>query len=73
MPVVLSIIGQKGGVGKSTLARAIAVVAVQGSLRVKLIDLDFGQQTSVRWSSTRASSRTLNMIDAQAFPLSRMR
>ncbi len=45
MPVVLSIIGQKGGVGKSTLARAVAVVAVQGSLRVKLIDLDIGQQT----------------------------
>lgn len=67
MPVVLSIIGQKGGVGKSTLARAIAVVATQGNLRVKLFDLDIGQQTSVRWSTTRATSRTLKKIDAQAF------
>ncbi len=67
MPVVLSIIGQKGGVGKSTLARAVAVVATQGDLRVKLIDLDFGQQTSVRWSATRATSRVKGEIDAQAF------
>ncbi|WP_409560345.1 ParA family protein [Hyphomicrobium sp. MC8b] len=67
MPVVLSIIGQKGGVGKSTLARAIAVVATQGNLRVKLLDLDIGQQTSVRWSTTRATSRTLRTIDAEAF------
>ncbi|MFA5958005.1 ParA family protein [Hyphomicrobium sp.] len=67
MPVVLSIIGQKGGVGKSTLARAVAVVATQGNLRVKLIDLDIGQQTSVRWSTTRASSRALKTIDAEAF------
>lgn len=67
MSVVLSIIGQKGGVGKSTLARAIAVIAVQGDLRVKLFDLDIGQQTSVRWSTTRATSRALRKIDAQAF------
>jgi chromosome partitioning protein len=67
MPVVLSIIGQKGGVGKSTLARAVAVVAVQGQLRVKLIDLDIGQQTSVRWSTTRATNRAPSEIDAQAF------
>jgi chromosome partitioning protein len=67
MPVVLSIIGQKGGVGKSTLARAVAVVVGQGGLRAKLIDLDIGQQTSVRWSTTRATSRTLNGVDAQAF------
>lgn len=67
MPVILSIIGQKGGVGKSTLARAVSVVAVQGGLRVKLVDLDIGQQTSVRWSTTRAMSRMLNPVDAQAF------
>ncbi len=67
MSVVLSIIGQKGGVGKSTIARAVSVVGVQGGLRVKLIDLDIGQQTSVRWSTTRATSRVLNTIDAQAY------
>jgi chromosome partitioning protein len=67
MPVVLSIIGQKGGVGKSTLARAISVVAAQGDLRVRLLDLDIGQQTSVRWSTTRAATRAKHIIDAQAF------
>lgn len=67
MPVVLSIIGQKGGVGKSTLARAISVVGVQGNLRVRLIDLDIGQQTSVRWSTTRASAHDGQKVDAAAF------
>lgn len=67
MPVVLSVIGQKGGVGKSTLARAISVVATQGDLRVRLVDLDIGQQTSVRWSTTRASMRAKHPVDAQAF------
>lgn len=67
MPVVLSIIGQKGGVGKSTLARAVTVVAAQGDLRVRLIDLDIGQQTSVRWSTTRAAGRAKHALDAQAF------
>jgi chromosome partitioning protein len=67
MPVVLSIIGQKGGVGKSTLARAISVVAVQGSLKVKLLDLDISQQTSVRWSNSRAANCAPAPIDAQAF------
>lgn len=67
MPVVLSIIGQKGGVGKSTLARAIAVVAARGEIRVKLVDLDVRQQTSARWSNTRASSGLPFPIDAEAY------
>jgi chromosome partitioning protein len=67
MPVVLSIIGQKGGVGKSTLARAIAVVAARGEIRVKLVDLDVRQQTSARWSNTRISGGLPFPIDAEAY------
>ena len=67
MPVVLSIIGQKGGVGKSTLARAIAVVAARGEIRVKLVDLDVRQQTSTRWSNTRTAGGLPFPIDAQAY------
>ena len=49
MPVVVSFVGHKGGVGKSTLARALAAVAARGNLRVRRADLDAQQQTSARW------------------------
>jgi chromosome partitioning protein len=32
MPVVIALVSQKGGVGKSTLARAIAAVAARAGL-----------------------------------------
>lgn len=53
MKFVVSVLGQKGGVGKSTLARALAVAATKGGIRAKLIDLDYRQLTSARWAETR--------------------
>lgn len=67
MPVVVSFVGQKGGVGKSTLARALAAVAARGNLRVRLADLDAQQQTSVRWANTRDANGIPFPIDAEAF------
>src|SRR4051794_19472917 len=66
-PVVVSFIGQKGGVGKSTLARALAVVAASGKLRVQLIDLDFGQQTAARWAQARRSKREQVQVKSAAY------
>jgi chromosome partitioning protein len=43
MPVVVAFVSQKGGVGKSTLARALATFAVAHGLRTKLADLDVQQ------------------------------
>src|SRR6266568_4114444 len=40
MPVVIAFVSQKGGVGKSTLARALAVAAARAGWIVKLVDLD---------------------------------
>ena len=40
MPVVVAFISQKGGVGKSTLARALGAVAASAGLKVRLADLD---------------------------------
>jgi len=67
MPVIVSFVGQKGGVGKSTLARAFAAVAARGKLKVKLADLDVNQQTSVRWARTRAARGNGHPVEAEAY------
>lgn len=52
---VISIIGQKGGTGKTTLAENLAVAASK-SETVALIDLD-SQPTSARWGDRRKSQK----------------
>src|SRR3954453_22857610 len=45
---------QKGGVSKSSLARALAIEAARSGLAVKVADLDFGQGSTVDWHKDRA-------------------
>ena len=49
---VISLIAQKGGVGKTTLATCLAVQAVEQDKQVLVIDLD-PQATASFWSDTR--------------------
>ena len=53
MPVVVAFVSQKGGVGKTTLARALASVAAHGGMSVAIADLDLRQQTATRWGTLR--------------------
>jgi chromosome partitioning protein len=46
MTTIIAFISQKGGVGKSTLARALAQAASQQKLKVLLADCDPQQTTS---------------------------
>lgn len=46
---------QKGGVSKSSLARALAVEAARSGLTVKVADLDFGQGSTVDWHKDRTA------------------
>ena len=55
---VLSLISQKGGVGKTTLATALAVAARQDGKKVILIDLD-PQASATFWSDTRKDDERL--------------
>jgi chromosome partitioning protein len=56
---VLSVVNQKGGVGKSTLAINLATVAeTKGDHRVLLIDLD-PQGSAVLWGQTRGTNRPI--------------
>ena len=53
MPLIVSFVSQKGGVGKSTLARALAVVLRQGGMNALVADLDFQQSTIGAWAKLR--------------------
>lgn len=58
---------QKGGVGKSTLARATAVALAGQGRKVLLADFDVDQQTCMRWAAQRRARGLEPMIDAQSF------
>lgn len=53
MTYILGFISQKGGVGKSTLSRAIAAEISKNKLSVKLSDLDIQQATTSNWHRRR--------------------
>lgn len=53
MRVIVGFVSQKGGVGKSTLARALGAVAALTKIKVTLADLDPQQQTVARWGERR--------------------
>ena len=53
MGAIISCISQKGGVGKSSLARSIGVEAVKQGIKTRICDLDIRQKTSLNWSIRR--------------------
>lgn len=67
MTSVVAFVSQKGGVGKSTLARALAREASAGNLNVKVADLDTQQGTSVDWHRVRLSNHMVPTISVEAF------
>jgi chromosome partitioning protein len=67
MAAVIAFISQKGGVGKSTLARALAAVCAQAGLEVVLADLDPRQQTLVQWQKARAAQRVSPRLSVEPF------
>lgn len=54
--ITIAFCSQKGGVTKSSLARALAVEAARGGLAVKIADLDIGQGSTVDWHKDRIGS-----------------
>lgn len=53
MAYIIGILSTKGGVGKSSIARALAVAISSSGYRVRLCDLDIAQTTSVDWYKRR--------------------
>jgi len=51
---VLAVVAQKGGVGKSTLVRSLAVEGIIRGVRVAIIDADAEQYTTHKWTLRRS-------------------
>src|SRR5277367_5936372 len=51
--MIISLISQKGGVGKSAMARLLAVEFTKAGWSVKIADLDPAQGTSAKWKARR--------------------
>jgi chromosome partitioning protein len=67
MTTVIAFVSQKGGVGKSTLSRALAREAAASGLKVKIADLDTQQGTSVDWHRQRMGSSITPAVSAEAY------
>ncbi len=53
MPYIIGIASQKGGVGKSTIARSLAVYLTKQKYSVKVADMDLEQATFLNWYRRR--------------------
>lgn len=67
MTYIIGMVSQKGGVGKSTLARMMAREFVQGGMTTKIADLDTQQQTCTNWAGRRAENAIEPEIQVQSF------
>jgi len=65
--VRIGIVSQKGGVGKSTLARLVAREYANAGWTVKIADLDVSQGTSFNWQGRRLQSAVEPVIAVERF------
>ncbi|WP_140414231.1 ParA family protein, partial [Bathymodiolus platifrons methanotrophic gill symbiont] len=65
--MIISLLNQKGGVGKSSLARALAVEFARNKWAVHVADLDGKQQTSFLWGERRKESGAEPSIDVSLY------
>lgn len=71
MAWIVGYISQKGGVGKSTLARALAREATSGGIKTKLADLDLEQATSAEWHRRRLKAGLPAAASVEVFSTAR--
>ena len=67
MPIIVGVVSQKGGVGKSTLSRMIARDFTHAGWEVKIADMDFQQGTSFHWARSRTEAGVSPEIRVEAF------
>jgi chromosome partitioning protein len=64
---IATFLGQKGGVGKSALARVLAVAAARAGQRVLIADFDLEQLSCVEWGAMRLRQGIEPEVEARAF------
>ena len=67
MTYVIGMVSQKGGAGKSTLARLFARELAADGFAVKIADLDTQQTTCADWAADRAEAELEPEVQVQAF------
>lgn len=67
MPLIIGLVSQKGGVGKSTLARLIACEYASAGWSVKIADMDVSQATSFNWHSRRLTNGIEPEVSVEQF------
>lgn len=67
MAVVVGIVSQKGGVGKSTIARLLAREYANAGWQVKIADLDIAQGTSFNWQARRLRNDVKPVVPVERF------
>ena len=67
MSIIISVVGQKGGPGKSTLARAIGTCYASAEWDVKIADLDVNQSTTFTWLQRRLHNNIQPVVAVEAF------
>lgn len=65
--MIISFLNQKGGVGKSTLARATAVEFVKNKWDVIVADMDASQRTISNWAEKRKVNGILPAIETGVY------
>ena len=65
--IVASFVGQKGGVGKSALARVLAVACARDGRKVLIGDYDLEQLSCVEWGATRLRNGIEPEVEVRPF------
>jgi chromosome partitioning protein len=64
---LVSFVGQKGGVGKSALARVLAIGAARRGRKVLLADFDLEQLTCLEWNAARLRHEITPEIEVRSY------
>jgi chromosome partitioning protein len=67
MTTIIGIVSQKGGVGKSTIARLLAREYAQAGWNAKIADLDVAQGTSFNWQARRLRNDVTPAVAVERF------
>ena len=67
MALKIGVISQKGGVGKSTLVRALAVEYARNEWSVKIADMDLKQKTTTEWNCIRMEGNISPSLSVEPF------